>query len=153
MPTRTWIHYIPIRSHSLRLMNSLKIQWNHLAYKDTFCWSEFKNAWTLIHYCCCLHWWRLSISFWFILSFDAWTLIHCNHVNNDIVSNDSLFILAINFSFVALATLEFHNCWWHNLHHVQMVAELLWWVEFDLFMCIFQQLLVEYGIKWYMFSL
>jgi hypothetical protein len=63
--------------------------------------------------------------FWFILSFHAWTLIHCNHVNNDIASNDSLFILAINFSFVALATLEFHNCWWHNPHHVQMVAELL----------------------------
>jgi hypothetical protein len=37
-----WIHYFPIRSHSLWPMNSLNIQWNHLAYKDTFCYSEMK---------------------------------------------------------------------------------------------------------------
>jgi hypothetical protein len=27
-----WIHYFFISPHSLQLMNSLKIQWNHLAY-------------------------------------------------------------------------------------------------------------------------
>ncbi len=37
-----WIHYFFIGPHSLQLVNSLKIQWNHLAYKDTFC-------------CCALH--------------------------------------------------------------------------------------------------
>lgn len=75
------------------------------------------------------------------------TSVHCNHVNNDIPSNDSLFILAISSSLVAFATLEFHNCCWHNPCHVQMVVELLQWVELDLFMCIFEQLLVENGIK------
>jgi hypothetical protein len=39
------------------------------------------------------------------------TLVDCNHVNNDIPSNDSLFTFATSSSLVAFATLEFHNCW------------------------------------------
>jgi hypothetical protein len=35
-----WIHYSPTSPRLLRLMNSLKIYWNHLAYKDTICYSE-----------------------------------------------------------------------------------------------------------------
>jgi hypothetical protein len=31
-----WIHYFPTKSCSLQIVNSLKIQWNHLAHKDTF---------------------------------------------------------------------------------------------------------------------
>jgi hypothetical protein len=34
------MHCIPIMSHSLWLVNSLKIQWNHLAHRDTFCCSN-----------------------------------------------------------------------------------------------------------------
>jgi hypothetical protein len=36
-----WIHYFFTSPRSLQLMNSLKIQWNHLAYMDTFCCSAF----------------------------------------------------------------------------------------------------------------
>jgi hypothetical protein len=32
-----WIHCFFISPRSLQLVNSLKIQWNHLVYKDTFC--------------------------------------------------------------------------------------------------------------------
>lgn len=35
-----WIHYFFIRSHSLYLVNSFLIQWNHFVYKDTFCCNE-----------------------------------------------------------------------------------------------------------------
>jgi hypothetical protein len=41
-----WIHYFFISPHSLQLINSFKIQWNQLAYMDTFCCIEsfvFKN--------------------------------------------------------------------------------------------------------------
>ncbi len=34
-----WIHYFFIGPYSLQPMNSFKIQWNHLAYRDTF-WSN-----------------------------------------------------------------------------------------------------------------
>jgi hypothetical protein len=34
-----WVQFTNPRS--LQLVNSLKIQWNHLAYKDTFCCSEY----------------------------------------------------------------------------------------------------------------
>jgi hypothetical protein len=35
-----WIHYFFIGSYSLQQqVNSLKIQWNHFVYKDTFCCS------------------------------------------------------------------------------------------------------------------
>jgi hypothetical protein len=37
-----WIHCFPSRSHSLWPMNSFNIQWNHLAYRDTFCCSLCK---------------------------------------------------------------------------------------------------------------
>ncbi len=36
-----WIHYFFIGPHSFQLVNSLKIQWNHLAYRDTFYCSDF----------------------------------------------------------------------------------------------------------------
>jgi hypothetical protein len=35
-----WIHYFFISPHPLQLVNSLKIQWNHLACKGTFCCNE-----------------------------------------------------------------------------------------------------------------
>jgi hypothetical protein len=35
-----WIHYFFIGPRSLQLVNSLKIQWNHLMYNNTFCCSE-----------------------------------------------------------------------------------------------------------------
>ncbi len=35
-----WIHYFFTSPCSLQLVNSLKIQWNHLKYMDTFCWSN-----------------------------------------------------------------------------------------------------------------
>jgi hypothetical protein len=41
-----WIHCIPIRFHSLQPMNSFKIQWNHLAYKVTFCCNDYKGTTT-----------------------------------------------------------------------------------------------------------
>lgn len=52
----------------------------------------------------------------------------------------------------SFATLKFHNscC---NSPHVKMGVKLLWWVEFDPFMCISEQLLVENGMDWYMVSL
>jgi len=34
-----WTHYFFTSPHSIQPINSLKIQWNHLAYKDTFCCS------------------------------------------------------------------------------------------------------------------
>ncbi len=34
------IHCFFTIPHSLQLMNSLKIQWNHLVYRDTFCCSD-----------------------------------------------------------------------------------------------------------------
>jgi len=39
-----WIHYILIRSCSLGPVNSLKIQWNHLAYRKAFCCSGAKQV-------------------------------------------------------------------------------------------------------------
>jgi len=36
-----WIHCFPTSPRSLQLVNSLKIQWNHLAYRDTFCCSSY----------------------------------------------------------------------------------------------------------------
>jgi hypothetical protein len=39
-----WIHCFFIGPRSLQLMNSFKIQWNHLAYKDTFCCSACNNC-------------------------------------------------------------------------------------------------------------
>ncbi len=35
-----WIHYFSTSPHLLKLMKSLKIYWNHLAYKDIFCCNE-----------------------------------------------------------------------------------------------------------------
>jgi hypothetical protein len=48
----------------------------------------------------------------------------------------------------SFATLKFHHfcC---NPPHVEMGVKLLWRVEFDPFMCIFEQLLVKNGIDWY----
>jgi hypothetical protein len=40
-----WFHCFFTGPHSLQLMNSLKIQWKHLVYKDTFCYNERK--WTV----------------------------------------------------------------------------------------------------------
>jgi hypothetical protein len=35
-----WIHCFFSSPHSLQPVNSLKIQWNHLVYRDTFCCNE-----------------------------------------------------------------------------------------------------------------
>ncbi len=37
-----WIHCFFTGPYSLQPMNSLKIQWNHLAYMDTFCCNDSK---------------------------------------------------------------------------------------------------------------
>ncbi len=38
-----WIHCFFTGPHSLQPVNSLKTQWNHLAYRDTFCCSEWNG--------------------------------------------------------------------------------------------------------------
>ncbi len=40
-----WIHCLFIGPCSLQPMNSLKIQWNHLTYRDTVCCSEWWQTW------------------------------------------------------------------------------------------------------------
>jgi hypothetical protein len=35
-----WIHYFVYGPRSLQPVNSFKIQWNHLVYKDSFCCNE-----------------------------------------------------------------------------------------------------------------
>ncbi len=45
----------------------------------------------------------------------------------------------------SFTTLKFHNSC-YNSPHVEMGIKLFWWVEFDPFMCIFEQLLVENGM-------
>jgi hypothetical protein len=47
-----WIHCFFTGPCSLQPMNSLKIQWNHLAYGDTFCYSVGKSLptwWVGVH--------------------------------------------------------------------------------------------------------
>jgi hypothetical protein len=44
-----WIHYFFTGPRSLQLVNSFKIQWNHLAYRDTFC-CNVKNK--FLYYTC-----------------------------------------------------------------------------------------------------
>jgi hypothetical protein len=50
-----WIHCFVNSPHSLQLVNSFKIQWNHLAYRDTFCCSHIItkplfNLWIFIYF-------------------------------------------------------------------------------------------------------
>jgi hypothetical protein len=52
-----WIHYILTKSHSLRLVNSFKIQCHHLVYMDAFCSSAYKC--TKIKKCLGFHYYKL----------------------------------------------------------------------------------------------
>jgi hypothetical protein len=46
-----WIHCFFTSPCSLQIMNSLKIQWNHLAYMDTFCCSAYDWRLPFSPYC------------------------------------------------------------------------------------------------------
>jgi hypothetical protein len=44
-----WIHYFFTGLGSLEPVNSLKIQWNHLRYRDTFCYTHTHTHNTKLH--------------------------------------------------------------------------------------------------------
>ncbi len=73
-----WIHWFFVGPCSLQLVNSLKIQWNHLAYKDAFCCNdEYIQSILLVWWPSS---WRPFASNQIIFIFDSSVKRRCNRI-------------------------------------------------------------------------
>jgi hypothetical protein len=77
-----WIHYFFTSPRSLQLVNSLKIQWNHLVYRDNFyCSGTFDK---FVHFKCAMS--NVVILLWQgIGTISTWMCIDYHHRNSPCV--------------------------------------------------------------------
>jgi hypothetical protein len=122
-----WIHCFFINPHSLQPINSFKIQWSHLAYKDTFCCSESSEC-----FCNCSKKFKkiLNIINKFICKGNKWSKWNKTHerISSDSVSEDYRILVyytlkkgLYKFCFYEI----YDSIWTWNMVH-KFIGEIFW---------------------------